>query len=228
MEPQSPGRSLHVLFLELCLLFGASGCMATQGWVQDQMAPLTQQVAEVESRLGHTATQADRAMGQMAAMETHLDQTAMQANLALKNLEHLRLEQRFVLSVQEGAHFPVESARVTAEAQHAIDEFLRTLNGAHDVIFLVAGHTDSTGPEEYNDALGQQRASSVARYLITRKGISPLRVTAVSYGERVPMADNTTPQGRAKNRRVEIQIYKEIIASAPGSQRLELERTSAR
>jgi len=114
----------------------------------------------------------------------------------------------------------------TAEAQHAIDTFLAQLNGTQDANFLIAGHTDTTGPEGYNYTLGQRRAASVARYLTMHKGIDPLRVTTVSYGEHVPLADNMTPQGRSKNRRVEILVYREAITSTPGTQRLELQRTS--
>jgi flagellar motor protein MotB len=64
----------------------------------------------------------------------------------------------------------------------------------------------------------------VARYLISRKGMDPLRVTAVSYGANAPLADNTTREGRRKNRRIEILVYKESITSSPGQQRLDLER----
>lgn len=205
MKPHSPGKRIHSLFLSLFLLLGASGCIATRGWVQEQITPLRGQVTEVETRLNHTETQAE---------------------LALKNLEHLRLERHLVLGVNEGANFAVASANLTAEAMHAIDTLLETLPGANDVIFVVTGHTDSIGSEDYNFALGQKRASNVAHYLITRKGIDPLRVTVVSYGERAPMEGNATSEGRYKNRRVEIQVYRETIASAPGRQRLELERTS--
>jgi outer membrane protein OmpA-like peptidoglycan-associated protein len=208
MKTQRMRRSIRTMCLGLCLLLSASGCIATRGWVQEQMAPLGRQVAEVETRLSQT--EADAASG------------TQQAELALKNLENLHLEQHFVLSVQEGAHFDFDAADLTVDTQRTIDKFFQSLHGTSDVIFLVAGHTDSIGPEDHNYALGQKRAASVARYLIVHKGINPLQVTAVSYGERLPMADNDTSYGRSKNRRVEIKIYKEIIASTPGGQRLEL------
>jgi hypothetical protein len=81
-------------------------------------------------------------------------------------------------------------------------------------IFLVAGHTDSAGSEEYNYELGKRRADAVSRYLITQKKMDPLRVHSVSYGESSPVAENKTAQSRAKNRRVEILVYREGITSS--------------
>jgi outer membrane protein OmpA-like peptidoglycan-associated protein len=82
-------------------------------------------------------------------------------------------------------------------------------------IFLIAGHTDSAGSEDYNYELGKRRADAVSRYLITQKNMDPLRVVTVSYGETAPAAENNTAQGRAKNRRVEILVYREGITSSP-------------
>lgn len=225
---QFAGRRLHVLIASLFFLLGVSGCMATQDWVQQQITPLQQQVTEVDSRLEQTEARIDGATAEMAGLQTHLDQAESKAELALKNLEHLRLEQHLVLGIKQGAHFAVNSASLTEAVQRAVDEFLHSLNGVHDAIFLVSGHTDSTGPEDYNYTLGQKRANSVAHYLITNKGIDPMRVSVVSYGERNPLGDNATPQGRHKNRRVEISVYKETITSAPGTQRLQLSHTGTK
>jgi outer membrane protein OmpA-like peptidoglycan-associated protein len=174
-------------------------------------------MTEAEARLEQTEAQNTAAVRRLGETET-------KAALALKNLEHLRLEQSLALGVKEGVNFTPDSASLTPAAQRAIDRFLRTVTGTNDAIFLVAGHTDNTGSEQHNYALAQKRAASVARYLIMQKGLDPLRVSVASYGERVPLDNNTTPQGRLKNRRVEILVYKEVITSAPGPQRLEFQR----
>jgi hypothetical protein len=57
----------------------------------------------------------------------------------------------------------------------------------------------------------------VSRYLITQKKIDPLKVVSVSYGESAPLQDNSSSQGRAKNRRVEILVYRDGITSAPST-----------
>jgi outer membrane protein OmpA-like peptidoglycan-associated protein len=206
------------------LLLGVSGCVATRGWVQSQMTPLNGRVTEVESRLDQTETQHTETTRRIGEVVTHLDQTETKAALALKNLEHLRLEQSLALGVKEGVNFATDSASLTTKTQRTIDRFLRTVAEPKDAIFLVAGHTDNTGSENHNYTLGQKRAASVVRYLITQKGLDPLRVTVASYGDRIPVDSNATPQGRLKNRRVEILVYKEVITSAPGPQRLELQR----
>jgi outer membrane protein OmpA-like peptidoglycan-associated protein len=210
------------------LLLSLSGCLATRGWVQEQMAPVTGQVAEVETRLDQTEAKTTSVTQRMTEIDAHLGRTTTKADLALRNLEHLRLEQSFVLGIKEGVNFTPNSTSLTRAAQHAIDGFLQTLSGINDVIFLVAGHTDSRGSHDYNYALAQKRAASVARYLITQKGLDPLRVAVAAYGEGAPLANNASSQGRLKNRRVEIQVYKETVTSAPGPQRLEIERTRRR
>jgi OOP family OmpA-OmpF porin len=84
---------------------------------------------------------------------------------------------------------------------------------ASDRVFVVAGYTDSVGHEAYNYELGQRRATSVAGYLVGNKGLDPTQVRVVSYGASKPVADNSTRDGRRSNRRVEILVYQEKIAS---------------
>jgi outer membrane protein OmpA-like peptidoglycan-associated protein len=134
------------------------------------------------------------------------------------------LEKRFVLNLKEGTQFALNSATMTSETRRQIDQFINHTKDVDDAFFVVVGHTDSMGSEDYNYELGQKRAATVARYLISRKGMDPLRVTAVSYGARAPLAGNITPEGRRRNRRIEILVYKESITSSPGKQRLDLER----
>ncbi len=195
MVPSIIARRTLFLGLGMPLVLSLPGCLATRGWVTEQITPLSERVSAVETRLGQTETKADE---------------------ALARLDHLRLEKRFVLDLKEGANFALNSDALTADARRQIDGFLSDLKETDDAVFLVAGHTDSRGPEGHNYELGQKRAASVARYLITHNRIDPLRVTAVSYGENSPLADNATSEGRRKNRRVEILVYKEAINSSSG------------
>jgi OOP family OmpA-OmpF porin len=70
--------------------------------------------------------------------------------------------------------------------------------------FVLSGHTDSTGPEEYNQKLSERRANSVKTWLIDN-GIPASRLSATGYGETSPKYDNATREGRKLNRRVELQ-----------------------
>ncbi len=68
------------------------------------------------------------------------------------------------------------------------------------------GYTDAIGTDAYNMKLSERRATAVKDYLIKEAGISSSKIIAVGHGEADPVADNKTPEGRAKNRRVEISI----------------------
>jgi outer membrane protein OmpA-like peptidoglycan-associated protein len=218
----------RLLLSGLLLLMCLPGCVATRSWVREQIVPVTGQVTEMEARMHQAEANSTRMTQRMTEVQTHLGQTNSKAELALKNLEHLRREQNFVLGIKEGIQFAPGAASLSPEAQQTIDGFLQTINGIDDVIFLITGHADSRGSAEYNYALAQRRANSVAQYLIVRKHLDPLRIAVTTYGEQTPVASNTSAQGRLKNRRVEIQIYKETLTSTPGPQRLELERSSRR
>jgi OmpA-OmpF porin, OOP family len=69
---------------------------------------------------------------------------------------------------------------------------------------LIEGHTDSIGSEHYNQRLSARRAESVRHYLVNKFAIAPERLIAKGYGASNPIADNSTPEGRERNRRVEI------------------------
>jgi outer membrane protein OmpA-like peptidoglycan-associated protein len=151
--------------------------------------------------------------GRMGEAENRISQVDAKADKALANFEHLRLTRRFILSLKDGATFSSNSEKLTAEAQHQIDGFLSDLDHSDDLTFLVAGHTDNNGSERQNYELGQRRAAAVARYLASRKGVDPLRISTMSYGSTSPIAKNTTSAGRQKNRRIEILVYKEGITT---------------
>ncbi|MCU7883995.1 MAG: OmpA family protein, partial [Candidatus Thiodiazotropha sp. (ex Lucinoma annulata)] len=79
------------------------------------------------------------------------------------------------------------------------------LNEYKSTMIEVAGHTDSSGSESYNQLLSQQRASSVSNVL-AQQGVDGVRIDTVGYGESQPTAANTSPAGRQQNRRVELTL----------------------
>jgi OOP family OmpA-OmpF porin len=97
--------------------------------------------------------------------------------------------------------FEFNSAELTAADKAILDEVAENLKRLKFVSGTVVGHTDSTGPEAFNQALSERRAASVVAYLET-KGIDPGRLMAKGKGESQPIADNGTREGRALNRRV--------------------------
>ncbi|MCE5311308.1 MAG: OmpA family protein, partial [Acidobacteriales bacterium] len=79
----------------------------------------------------------------------------------------------------------------------------------------IEGHTDSTGSDELNQRLSEQRASTVRSYLIDQ-GLSPDSITSRGFGKTMPVADNSTATGRQQNRRVEIIVSGEVIGTKIG------------
>ena len=86
-----------------------------------------------------------------------------------------------------------------------LDSVILVLQEFNKTVIVVAGHTDSIGSNEYNQALADRRANSVAQYLLSKQVVAE-RIETVSFGEDVPIADNSSGEGRALNRRVELSL----------------------
>jgi OOP family OmpA-OmpF porin len=113
-----------------------------------------------------------------------------------------RTAQRIVL---RGVNFDFDRAEIRPDAAVILDEAASILNENAGVRVEVSGHTDATGTDEYNQGLSERRARSVADYL-SSKGVSADRLDTAGYGESKPVADNATRDGRAQNRRVELNV----------------------
>lgn len=104
-----------------------------------------------------------------------------------------------------GVYFDTNKSNVKGTSATTLDRLAGILKEYPDSNVLVEGHTDSAGPDDYNMNLSKQRAQSVTDYLI-QKGISGVRLTTKWYGEAQPKGDNSTTEGKAQNRRVELAI----------------------
>jgi OOP family OmpA-OmpF porin len=101
--------------------------------------------------------------------------------------------------------FDFDSADLRPEMKVALDDVAEKVKASKgDETLTIVGHTDSTGPAEYNMGLSVRRAQSAADYLVSM-GIAAERISVSGEGEENPIADNATREGRAKNRRVEIR-----------------------
>jgi OOP family OmpA-OmpF porin len=104
-----------------------------------------------------------------------------------------------------GVNFDFDKCTLRADAIAILDEAVRVLNG-NDIRVEVAGHTDSVGTDEYNQKLSECRAKVVGEYL-TGNGVSGAKISAVNgYGESKPIDTNDTAEGRARNRRTELNV----------------------
>lgn len=107
------------------------------------------------------------------------------------------------IQILETIRFRPNSSEIEASSYPIVDQIALALRKHRELEHIeIGGHTDSTGPREFNLRLSRARARSVRQYLLTR-GIQPGRLTATGYGPDHPVGDNNTDEGRAKNRRVE-------------------------
>jgi OOP family OmpA-OmpF porin len=103
------------------------------------------------------------------------------------------------------AHFDFDKAVLKPEGKAKLDELVGKLKVVDLEVVIAIGHTDSIGSKAYNQKLSVRRADAVKAYLVS-KGIEASRIHTEGKGEMQPVADNKTKEGRAKNRRVEIEV----------------------
>ncbi len=203
-------------WMVLLLLFGLIGCAGANEAAKTKTAKGAAIGAAsgaivggvIGHRSGHTAGGA--VIGGVAggviggAIGYKLDKQAKELE-KIPNTEVKREEDRLVVTMAEAVLFDVNSAALKPEAKNTLGEMADVMTRYPDTDILVKGHTDSTGSEVYNQELSERRAKSVRNYLID-KGVSNPRITAIGFGETMPVAPNDTFEGRQKNRRVEIEI----------------------
>jgi len=106
------------------------------------------------------------------------------------------------------AKFRVDSFELSEAARETLDKFIEKLVAQDKGVYIeIQGHTDSTGPEAWNLLLGTRRAEAAMGYLYRTYHIPLHRMEVISFASSEPVADNSTRQGRAQNRRVEVLVY---------------------
>lgn len=110
------------------------------------------------------------------------------------------------LSDSDNVLFAFDSAQLTGDADQHLNDLLSKINQYDEIDSIsITGHTDSTGPDSYNQGLSERRAASVRDYLAS-KGISSSVISTKGMGESAPATSNATREGRAQNRRVIIEV----------------------
>jgi outer membrane protein OmpA-like peptidoglycan-associated protein len=119
-------------------------------------------------------------------------------------------EERITITLSEEAiHFDFGSAEIKEENFPILDRIAAIIRNNPGCRVEINGHTDNVGDEERNMELSKKRAESVKKYFIEKSGLSEEIFTTKGFGETKPIASNATPEGRAKNRRVEIILKKQ-------------------
>ncbi|MFQ5636091.1 MAG: OmpA family protein, partial [Gammaproteobacteria bacterium] len=174
-----------------------------------EIVALQEEVTELQERLGGAASEQQYLQRRLMAQE-NLRRKVKQIEGTFERQEaevfrdaneiYIRL---VGLSFDSGsADIGADNFLLLTKVEDAIDVFPNSR-------VIIEGHTDSHGADDSNLALSEQRAASVRKYLLVQRGVSPKQVEAVGYGEMRPVANNETPQGRARNRRIDVRIVPE-------------------
>lgn len=136
-----------------------------------------------------------------------MDKQAQKIEEEIPGAQVERVEDGIVITFDEnsGVFFDTAKYNVNSASEANLVKLVNVFKEYPDTNILVVGHTDSVGADESNMTLSKNRAQAVTNYL-TRNGISSGRITTNWFGEQKPMNDNSTADGRAKNRRVNIAI----------------------
>ena len=221
----------------------ASGC-SSKNYVRSQTAPVIQKTNElddataannrnihdVDQRAQSGIQQAQNSANQAQSSAQNASQAANQANQSAQDAVNRADSLASVVSnldsykqvADVSVTFAFDKDNLTRKTKEQLDQFASTLNGTKSYILEVTGGTDSVGSKEYNYDLSQRRAQSVVQYLASKYNVAPHKFYLIGIGKDQEVATNSTSTGRAKNRRVQVQLLSNSSdqnaapAAAPG------------
>jgi outer membrane protein OmpA-like peptidoglycan-associated protein len=206
------GAAFLLILVMAFLVILTSGC-ASKKFVVQEVADIDKKVEDVsveveanqkrlrehDEKLATIGDLISKQDSQVKAVDAKIDE--------VKGLIRGNLIARETLRTSD-AKFGFDSFQLTPEAKAALDSFVQKLVAENRGVYLeIQGHTDSAGPDEYNLALGKNRAEAVRDYLYRQYHIPLHRMEVISLGSSKPLVDNSTREGRAQNRRIEILVY---------------------
>jgi outer membrane protein OmpA-like peptidoglycan-associated protein len=208
-------------------VLSVAGC-ATKNYVRTQTAPVIQKTGELENETAENNRQihnvdesAQAGIKQAQASADTANQNAQQAssaagqaNTAANDVAHRADSLDSLVKGLDNykqigdvqVNFGFDKSVLTADDKQQLDTLAAQLGSASSYILEVTGGTDSTGPAQYNYDLSNRRADAVVQYLVTRYNIPAHRFYLIGIGKDQSIASNDTREGRAKNRRVELQL----------------------
>ena len=172
--------------------------------VENRVGAVEENAQRLSGQLDELAAISNAARGGAAAAQQTADAAISGVNATNERIS--ALDDYETLQTSE-INFRVNSAVLSPQARQQLDELAQRFFSARNFLMEVRGYTDTTGSVEHNRRLSARRAEAVVRYLAENHNI-PLRriITPFGYGEAQAVADNRTPEGRARNRRVEVRV----------------------
>lgn len=210
------------LVASISLAIIGSGCATKKyvskevGAVNQKVETLSESVERNQERIGRNEEAIERQGGDIERVDAKADEAGQlaasaqdEAERAFKEAEKAmkgKLLYEVTLS-NDKVSFAFNAAELSPDAQALVDELAEKVKADNRGLWIeIEGHTDATGEPSYNKTLGMKRAEAVKDYLYQAHGIPLHRISVYSYGEEQPVADNTSREGRAQNRRVVVKV----------------------
>jgi OmpA-OmpF porin, OOP family len=191
---------------------------AAEGRADQRFASVDQRVEGQDAKLRETSTQLDAKIGEVRTMASEASSTGQDAKKTADDVSasvrdvDSRTTQRFaarnrysVLETQSVV-FDFGKADLRDESINLLREVAAALTQDPNAVVELHGHTDAVGSDQFNLQLSRERVDAVVRYLVRDAGVDLRRIHTLGFGKRLPVADNGSKEGRAKNRRVEIRV----------------------
>ncbi len=207
---------MRSIILPCLVLSLAGGGCASKKYV-------SREVGEINTKVDTLTTEVEKTQERVRRSEVRIDEVNQQAQTGIQEAKgsaqaaltkateaEKAAKGKLIYTVtlsNDKVTFPVNKAEVSDDAKAVIDQAIAQLKAENrGVYFEIEGHTDSSGVDEYNQKLGEERAQAVRNYLHNQHGIALNRLEVISHGESKPVADNKDKAGRAQNRRVVINV----------------------
>ena len=203
-------RFINISITVVACLVLLGGCV-TKEYVQQEYAKMDQRVGTLEAQSGQNSLDISNMkqsnQEQMAEFSSMAEEALERAETAEKVARGTLLHE--IVMTEKNIQFGFDQSALSDEAKAAINDFAGQLIEENSGVYIeIQGHTDSMGEARYNLRLGYKRAKHVLRYLHDEFSIPLHRMSAYSYGETKPLAENDSSQNRMENRRVAIVVMK--------------------
>jgi OmpA-OmpF porin, OOP family len=238
MKRTSMNRASLTVMLAATLL-ATIGC-TSKNYVREQTTPLINKTNELDdltaknskdikdvdqrAQSGIQAVQAQAAAVDQKALAagSEADKAQISANTASQRVDALTNTvvnlDNYRPVVETAVHFGFNKDNLTKEAKEAIDQLAASVASTKGYIITVEGATDSVGGADYNYDLSQRRANAVIQYLAAEKSVPAYKIYLIGLGKDKPVDSNSTADGRAKNRRVDIRLMTNTGADSTPAQ----------
>ena len=204
-----PSRSHNYIILEAFyktpILFPYNGNLLLDEASEIVPVPCKEEVVQQNNRNKDSVQQNIRKPHEItASVVKKVEATSKQEPPKTLGLNRNNLKKGTILTI-DNLYFEADSTRIPPACYPILDELYQFMEDNKDIVIEIGGHTNSIPKEEYCNKLSLERAKSVAEYLM-QKGIPGKRLFYKGYGKTRPIADDSTPQGKRKNQRVEIKV----------------------